>query len=286
MFAVEKMGLTGITPNVLSQGGNLIVHLAPHPVVARMAVVRSQEYPYEAYRMLDREIQAVSHLHAKGVPVLLPTNLIEPKPHDIGGIWTTFWTYVPPVNLPSPSSPEALGLVSALSVGIADFPQELPQLGVWEQTCLSAARLRQQSDRRVQALLQTFERIDEQMRTETRQLVPCHGDAHRRNLLPSPACWLWTDFEDMSRMPAYWDLASYVGNLVLLGGMEEPTFNFVWNNVGNEAKRHAFSFALIARTLMSTLGNLDFALAGRGDMEFAERQLELAGGFIRQMGNV
>jgi hypothetical protein len=42
-------------------------------------------------------------------------------------------------------------------------------------------------------------------------------------------------------------------------------------------------FAITARTLMSTLGNLDFALAGHGELEYATKQLELANDFINQI---
>ena len=37
-----------------------------------------------------------------------------------------------------------------------------------------------------------------------------HGDAHRRNLLATPAGFLWTDFEDACMGPRAWDIAVFL----------------------------------------------------------------------------
>lgn len=280
---VGKIGLAGVTPIELSDGGNLIIHLAPHPVVARIATVISEEDADHAYKILDRELRVARHLQSKGVSVSLPTDLTDAGPHDVGGTWMTLWRYVPPTQMQSPSPSEAVELVSRLSLAMEDFSDELPVLGVWERTCQSVVRLRRHSDQRIQALLGIFLRVDEQMRLEPTLLIPCHGDAHSGNLLPSPEGWVWTDFEDVSLMPAYWDLASYAANLALFGGIHESTSRYILGQIDNGADLKAFGFALTARILMSTLGNLDYALAGHGDLEFAARQLELAEDFISQI---
>lgn len=228
LLTAEKVGLTEITPIELSNGGNLIIHLAPYPIVARIATVISKEDTEYSYRILDRELRITRHLQSKGVPVLLPTDLSDAGPYDVGGTWMTFWEYVPPIKLQSPSPSEVIELVNGLSVALKDFYDELPVLGVWERTCQSAVRLRKHSDQHIQALLKLFLRVDEQMRLEPRLLIPCHGDAHARNLLPSPKGWVWTDFEDVSLMPAYWDLASFVGNLALFSGFRSQPLNTCW----------------------------------------------------------
>lgn len=240
----EKVGLHAIVPVELSNGGNLILHLAPHPIVARIATVQSRENPDLAYKNLDREVRVARHLRAKGVPVLLPSELVDAGPYDIGGTWMTLWAYVPPAQLESPSPSEAVACVNSLSLGLQDFPDDLPLLGVWERTCRSANRLMKHSDPRIRALLKVFVNADRRMRLEPASLVPSHGDAHRRNLLPSPRGWIWSDFEDLSLMPAYWDLASYVANLALFGGVQEPTFTYVWSRFNDRTEREAFGFAV------------------------------------------
>ena len=283
LLIAAEAGFTEITPIELSSGGNLIIHLSPYPIVARISTVLSKQDADYAYAILNRELHVARHLHSKGVPVLLPTNLADAGPYDVGGTWMTFWNYASPIALRFPSPSEAVELVRILFVAMKDFHDELPVLGVWERTCQSAIRLSENSDQRIQSLLNIFTRVDKQMRLEQSFLKPCHGDAHSRNLLPSPEGWVWNDFEDVSLMPEYWDMASFVCNLALFGGTQEPTFIYILDNINNDNELRAFGFALTARTLMSTLGNLDFALAGHGDLEFATRQLELAQDFIRQI---
>ncbi|TDF97763.1 aminoglycoside phosphotransferase family protein [Paenibacillus piri] len=283
LSTAETMGLTNVTPIVLSDGGNLNIHLTPYPVVARLAAALSEEDSKHAHTVLDRELRAAHHLDAKGVQVLLPCDLIDAGPYDVDGTWMTLWNYVPPTPLQPPSPSEAVDLVNRLSIAMKDFDDELPVLGVWERTCRSAARLKRQSDPRIQALLQIFHKADERMRSEPDSLVPCHGDAHARNLIPGPEGWIWMDFEDVSLMPAYWDLASFVCNLALFGGFQEPTFKYMLGHTGIAADPQAFGFAMTARTLMSVLGNLDFALEGHGDLAFANRQLEHAEHFLIQL---
>lgn len=281
LIILQNAGLGDITPLVLSDAGNLILHLAPYPIVARIAVMASQLDGEQAKQLLRRELTVARHLHSKGVPVLLPTDLIDAGPHWGGGAWMTFWRYVAPLPL-EPLAPSAgIQLVKRLSAGLQDFSGELPLLGVWNKACTSAIRLREKSDERIQELLTVFFRVDEQMRSM--KLIPSHGDAHVRNLLPSPEGWLWMDFEDVSFMPPYWDLASFVGNRVLFKGFQEPTFRYLMGSTHIVADQKAFGLALGARTLMSTLGNLDLALAGHGDLVFAKKQLALAKEFLVEL---
>ena len=286
LLTVEKIGLSEIRPVELSDGGNLIIHLAPHPIVARIATVHSTRDAEYTYKLLDRELRVARHLQSKGIPVLLPTDLTVAGPYDVGGTWMTLWEYVPPTQLLPLSPSEAVELVNGLSIAMKDFNDELPVLGVWERTCQSADRLRKYPDQRIQALLKVFIRVDEHMRLESSVLIPCHGDAHARNLLQSPEGWIWTDFEDVSLMPAYWDLASFVGNLALFGGIQEPTFRYILEHIDNGTDLKDFGFAITGRIIMSVLGNLDLALAGHGDLEFANRQLELAEDFLREIDHI
>lgn len=85
LLTAKRVGLSDITPYVLSEGGNLIIHLSPHPIVARVATVISEENPDQAKRLLTRELRVARHLQNKGVPVLLPIDQIDAGPHDIGG---------------------------------------------------------------------------------------------------------------------------------------------------------------------------------------------------------
>lgn len=279
ILLANSKGYSGVTPIELSHGSHLIVHLSPYPVVVRVSM-NIEEHGESIYQRVKREVCVASHLQAAGVPVLAPID--DSDPFMLGESWLTLWPYVTPVERPSLNPSEAVHYVEQLSLGMMDFPHELPVFGVWDRVCQSSNRLRSHSDPRIQALIKRFKVIDQQMRLQVNELVPSHGDAHARNLMPSPKGWLWTDFEDVCLMPKYWDLASFVGNLALFGGKEEPLFQYIVNHLADKERR-AFGFALQARTLMSTLGNLDYAFAQRGDLPFALKQLELAEKFIEEL---
>lgn len=285
-IAVAKLaGLDGIAPVELSLGGNLIVHLAPHPIVARIAVVRSRDEAEDALASLAQELRIARHLHDRNVPVLLPSDRMEASLYALGDTWMSCWNYVPPTALPPLSPEDAAARIDQLSHAMRGYRGELPHLGVWERTARSAERLTGSADPRVQALLTRFADVDRQMRRET-ELFPCHGDAHAGNLLPSPEGWIWADFEDASLMPAFWDKASFVCNRALFGGMHEPVFSYIVSRLNDSGEREAFAFALTARVLMSVLGNLDFALAGSGDLPFAMSQLERAEACLAQVSRM
>ncbi len=281
----DELGLPNTKPVVLNQGANLILHLTPHPVVARLATVMSEVDEQAAFLSASRELHIAEHLRDRGVAALQPTALADAGPHCVGGVWMTLWEYVPLTELPEPTPSEALARVTALSKALADYPGDLPALGVWERIRLAAMRLQSNPDCRVQALLREFVQTDRRLRQE-QPLLPCHGDGHRRNLMASPRGWLWTDFEDTCLMPAGWDMASYIANSALFQGFAHPTVGYFLAQATTTLAPNAVRLVLTARLLMSVLGNLDSALAGNGDLEFATRQLALAESYLEQVAQL
>lgn len=277
--SAESLGFVGITPIVLSNGANLLVHLAPYPVVARAAKLRKEE----AAASLAREIRVACHLHANQVPVVRPVEL-HPGPVRAGGTWMTCWEYVAPASLHPLSPDQAIRHVELLSSAIAAFPESLQALDVWDKSHAFIQAISKRNDPRIDRALKAYWNIDERMRRmDPGQLVPSHGDAHARNLLPSPDGWRWNDFEDVCLMPRYWDLASFIGNLALFKGFDEPVLQTVLHRPDVCEDREAFGFALCARILVSTLSNAALALEGHGDWSFADRQLDRCGDFLSQV---
>ena len=283
---LETMGLTAITPIEINDGGNLIIHLSPYPFVARISTTLSEEDPELAYQIEERELRVADHLRVQNVPVLRYADTVDAGPHNIGGSWMTLWKYEPRVNLQRPSPAEAIKLIGKLSDAMQCYPGELPSLGTWESTCKSAFRLRDNSDPRVQTLLEIFQRVNMKMQNETEFLIPCHGDAHIGNLYPSNNGWIWMDFENVSLMPKYWDLACFISILALFKGIQEPTLSCVLDKIESKTDLRSFGLALVARTLTSTLGNLDYALIGHADIDFAIKELECAEEFIKQIDHI
>lgn len=126
LTAAEKLGLTNIAPTVLNDAGNLIVHLVPYPIVARVAKrLAGHDLAYW------REIEVAKHLMARGVPVVSYTNLVPPGPHKVGDTWMTLWEYVTPVQLEQLCGKQAIDMVNVLVKAMSDFEKPLPPLGVW-----------------------------------------------------------------------------------------------------------------------------------------------------------
>lgn len=279
--SLNEFGLVGITPRIISDSGNLIIHLAPYPIVARVATYLSNEFSDKVYDVLNKELDVALYLKSRNIPIVLPYSLTGDKPYNINGLWMTFWEYISPIKTLSINPVESMQMINRMSKAMDDYPKVLPKYGVWDRVTISAKRLRKNTDVRIQSILNEFEQIDSQIRSITpKELVPCHGDAHAGNIISSYKGWLWLDFEDASLMPEYWDEASFVGNLVLFGGFEKPIFQHMIKDTNIASNYIAFKLALKARTLMSVIGNNDLAIQGYGDLKFAKRQLIIVEEFL------
>lgn len=277
LTAASRLGLDGIRPRVLAEAETLVVHLAPHPVVARMPLTVSED-PAVTRPAAERLLNVARHLAAAGVPVVGACACVAPGPHRVGISWMTLWDFVEAVPLPEPSPAEALGLLDRLATGMGSFPGVLPRLAAWQRARPAFDALLADPSPLVASLLAARDWVDAWMEGE--ELVPAHGDAHRGNLLPGADGWRWLDFEDASLMPAWWDQASYAANLALFCGLGHAVVRALLDRQGTLGGRRAVLRGLAARSVFATAMNLVQALDGRGDMAFAQAQLERVGDFV------
>ncbi len=214
---------------VLQAASNVLVHLRPAPVVARVmtGTVALHDDPR---RWLEREISVLEFLAPSGV-VVSPSRLIAPGPHCHDGLWMTFVDWIDDVKSGPEVQPAHLDdarrlgrLLKALHDRLRPFTGELGGL----------AELRDDIERLIGQLLpanaQEGETIAslrkrlEMLRTivfeSTLPTQALHGDVSLRNLLCTPHRCLWNDFEDTFRGPVHWDVASYVGSLRIHGADE------------------------------------------------------------------
>ena len=91
----SDQGLPTAGPRVLSCRGNLIVHLVPAPVVARVATLTGWTRA-DPYRWLAREVAVAGHLAKRGGPVVAPASRADPGPHRSHGLAVSLWDYAPP----------------------------------------------------------------------------------------------------------------------------------------------------------------------------------------------
>jgi Ser/Thr protein kinase RdoA (MazF antagonist) len=206
-------GLRVDEPHLLSNGFNVIVHLAPAPVVARIASVTAALRPRPA-EYLARDVAIASHAAANGAPVVKPSGELPPGPHDAGGRLLTFWEYVEHDASAVPNPAEVARRLAILHRALDDFPGELPYLGP------VFSGFHEFLDRLEAAALVPPEQLDRVRHASAvcaAALPPdrgdgrtLHGDAHWGNVLVAPHGLLWSDFEDACRGPVEWDLACLV----------------------------------------------------------------------------
>ena len=192
-------GVPSGTARVLSDGVNVVVHLAPAPVVARVATLTPLLRP-APLRSLAREVAVAGALAAAGAPVVPPSDLLPPGPHRYAGLELSFWRHVEVVPVaPSP------GEVGAALAGLHDHLAGVPVDGAPLDTPLDDLTRFTSLGRAWGAPPTLLDRLGERL-AELRprlsgEVVQLHGDAHPGNLLAIPGGWRWTDLEDTCAGP-------------------------------------------------------------------------------------
>jgi hypothetical protein len=201
-------GLVGVEPVVLRDRANLLLHLTPAPVVARVATTTALVRPGVAEN-LARDVAIAGYLAQAGAPVVPPSDDPPAGPHRRDGYTFTFWRYVEhePDHRFAPA--EFAGLLAELHPVLADYPGELPDRPPIDTPGL-LAHLDLPAGERA-ALAAAADRVVAEVIAAGLPVQALHGDAHPGNVLCTPAGPLWNDFEDTWRGPIAWDLACLAG---------------------------------------------------------------------------
>ncbi len=202
---------------VVNAGSNVLVHLRPSPVVARVmtGTVALHDDP-EVW--LGREVSVLSHLAPSGLAVA-PSSLIAPGPYRSDGLWMTFWESVEHRGSADlGDGAERLGrALRELHDALSAFSGEL---GGFVDLQHDIERLRRQlhptatlSAGEIDSLGERLLALGESVFGTSLPAQALHGDASLMNLLCTSEGLIWNDFEDTLRGPVYWDLAGYVMSL-------------------------------------------------------------------------
>ena len=223
-------GLKSSGAVVINSDSNVLVHLRPAPVVARVmtGTVALHDDPR---RWLEREISVLEFLAPSGLAVS-PSRLIAPGPHCYDGLWMTFTEWIPAVE-PGPEAQPAAHLDDARGLGrrLSDLHDELRpfegELGGLRELREDIERLlgqiRPADAQEREATSSLREQLDALRTAVFESSLPTqalHGDVSLRNLLRTPRRLVWNDFEDTFRGPVHWDVASYVSSLRIHGAGE------------------------------------------------------------------
>jgi streptomycin 6-kinase len=197
----RKLGLTFDEAVVLGRGMNVLVHLRPAPVVARVTrlahLVRSPE-------SLAGGVALAKALGERAVP---PTALIDPGPHLEAGRYITFWTYR--TGRPASAS-EAGAALRAFHEKAAAYTGPLRSFDPRPEALRIADLVGGEAG--------------ELLRAAAHRLTPpelpqqaIHGDAHFENVL---AGGVWQDFDEACAGPREWDIACMIHRWVVFDELE------------------------------------------------------------------
>ncbi len=202
------LGVTSREPVVLADGANVIVHLRPSPVVAKVAASTAAVRPDPA-RWLQRELDVVSFLAAVGAPVMTPSPEMPAVVYHGDGLVMSFWRYLRSSSGAPPGEATIGSMLRDLHVALRSYPDPLPALVPLGDIPAFLARPQTRlSPAGSAALAQAYTRLTAELAQASPVTQSLHGDAGAGNLMDTDTGWVWHDFEDTCSGPAAWDLAA------------------------------------------------------------------------------
>ena len=207
-------------PEVIADGSNVLVHLVPAPVVARVATTTALvRKPAQWWLALDLDL--AGYLAARNFPVVPPSRELPAGPHLHDGLALTFWefvehdrnyianaqevgTFLRELHAELRGYPGALRPLSPF----AEIPQWLDEVVSWNNDEVASWNTVGPAD--IAMLRRGFDVISGEIEALALPQQPLHGDAHKKNVLKTRTGLVWTDFEDACRGPIEWDPACFV----------------------------------------------------------------------------
>jgi hypothetical protein len=191
----EAHGVRCEEPVVLRHAWHVLVHLSPSPVVARVTSGAPGVDPGD----VERELKVAGHLARASAPVVQPSDLLPPGPHQRDGHTLVFWRYLVRTGEVDPVA-AGRGL-RTIHEALADYQGELPRGG------------RPTDVHQMLAPFPPGDDVDLLRELSSRELPEgqaLHGDAHLFNCIQTAAGPVWHDLETACRGPREYDLAALV----------------------------------------------------------------------------
>jgi hypothetical protein len=209
----QRHGIAAEQARVLHDANNVVVHLAPSPVVAKICRASVGDH---GWRKLATELEIARHLVRAGAPVVGPSQELPPGPHTQGGFAMTFWRHHD--HDPSaPASTRAAGQALAqVHEALDSYPETFPSFLdrqvrrasriLFDETAPSTIPVSERA-----FLCAQYLRISSMVRDTKLECRTLHGDPHRGNFLVSQTGYLLIDFESVCSGPLEWDLSALPG---------------------------------------------------------------------------
>jgi hypothetical protein len=198
----------------IAAGSNVLVHLKPAPVVARVMTGTAVLHA-DVERWLTREVAVGAFAAQRGGRVVPPSDILPPGPHERDGLWMTLWQFVRHDPQAPPPEPRELGRsLRDLHATLAGFPGDLPPLSEirdWLGRLLAELRPSPPLTRQdIEWLRLELDALSPAVFESSWPAQPLHGDASMSNLLRTGDGLVWNDLEDVCAGPVAWDVCGLV----------------------------------------------------------------------------
>lgn len=206
----ESYGIDASDARVLRDATNVVVHLAPAPVIARVSLTLG---PVRGVESLENELEFAAHAQRHGAPVAPPSQALPAGLHSRDGFLVSFWQLVdhdPRRALDQAAVGRAL---RALHDAMTDLTVDLPAFDRLDEV---EALLEGMTPGEIGSPpeLGSIRRALPVARGRLSQAAiasrPIHGDAHFGNILRTGEGPLWADLENVCAGPVEYDLACLV----------------------------------------------------------------------------
>jgi hypothetical protein len=200
----------------IGAGSNVLVHLKPAPVVARVMTGTAVLHD-DAEQWLAREVAVAAFVAERTDLVVPPSDILPPGPHVQDGLWMTLWKFVPHDAQAPPPKPRELGRsLRGLHAALADFPGDLAPLSEvrdWLERLLVELRPSPPlTQRDIDWLRFELDALTPAVFESSRSAQALHGDASMSNLLRTDSGLVWNDLEDVCAGPVAWDISGLVAS--------------------------------------------------------------------------
>jgi hypothetical protein len=200
----------------IAAGSNVLVHLKPSPVVARVMTGTAVLHD-DIEQWLVREVAVAAFLAERTELVVAPSDLLPPGPHERDGLWMTMWRFVAHDAQAPPPEPRELGRsLRELHAALAGFPGDLAPLSEirdWLERLLAQLRPSPSLTRQdVDWLRFKLDALTPAVFESALPAQALHGDASIGNLLRTESGLVWNDLEDVCAGPVAWDVCGLVAS--------------------------------------------------------------------------
>ena len=205
----RRHGVDGTRPVLLRSTNNLVVHLAPAPVVAKVGRLADEE----GESALAHELAVGLHLARLGAPIAEPSPDLPPGVHHAGDLVMTFWRYHEERNSGDIPCGRVGAAMREVHRCLASYPGRLPDFRLRRadaRDLLGPGVSSRLKERDREFLLAEHARIEAELAQASFERQPIHGGPHRYNWIDTGDRALLVDLETVCLGPRELDVA-YLG---------------------------------------------------------------------------